>query len=87
MAITHSAKKAFRSSLKKQAFNTIRKDKVVRTIKTLKKLVKENKKKEAMLALREVQKAMDKAAKAFTLDKNTASRKISRFSKMIKKIV
>jgi len=86
MAITRSAKKALRASVKKQTFNTIRKDKVARTVKMLKKLVKENKKKEAALALREVQKAMDKAAKAHTLDKNTASRKISRFSKMVKKI-
>ena len=86
MAITHSAKKALRSSLKKRVFNTIRKDKVTKTVKVLKKLINEKKKKEAMIALREVQRALDKAVKGKTLKKNFASRKTSRFSKMIKKI-
>lgn len=86
MAITRSAKKAFRSSLRKKAFNTIRKDKIARSVKNLKKLVSEKNKKEAMVALRDVQKVMDKAAKENTIKKNVASRKISRFSKMIKKI-
>ncbi len=87
MPITRSAKKALRSSFKKRDFNTIRRDKVQKTVKSLKKLITENKKKEAMVVMRAVQKALDKAVKEHTLNKNTASRKKSRLSKMIKKIV
>ena len=87
MPITRSAKIALRSSFKKRDFNTIRRDKVQKTVKSLKKLITENKKKEAMVVMRAVQKALDKAVKEHTLNKNTASRKKSRLSKMIKKIV
>jgi ribosomal protein S20 len=37
-------------------------------------------------AFRQVQKALDKAVKASTLNKNTAARKKSRLSKLIKKL-
>jgi len=86
MAITRSAKKALRSSLKKREFNLARKNKVSKSLKSLKKLIAEKNKKEAMVVMRAVQKALDKAVKGHTLDKNTASRKKSRLSKMIKKI-
>ena len=86
MPITRSAKKALRSSLKKRVFNIARKDKVQKSLKSLKKLIVEKNKKEAMIVMRSVQKALDKAVKGHTLDKNTASRKKSRLSKMIKKI-
>jgi len=84
MAITRSAKKAYRASLTKRTFNLRRKDKVSKAVKSLKKLVAEGNKKEAQLKIREVQKALDKAAKANTINKNTASRKKSRLSKMVK---
>jgi len=86
MAITRSAKKAHRASLTKRTFNLRRKDKVSKAVKSLKKLVAEGNKKEATLKMREVQKALDKAAKAHTIDKNMASRKKSRLSKLVKKI-
>ena len=86
MPITRGAKKALRSSYKKRVFNTIRKDKVSKSIKALKKLVIDKNQKEAQKMMREVQKALDKAVKANTLNKNTASRRKSRFSKMVKKI-
>ncbi len=86
MPITRSAKKALRSSFKKRDFNTIRRDKVSKSLKSLKKLIAEKNKKQAMVVMRTVQKALDKAVKGRTLDKNTASRKKSRLSKMIKKI-
>lgn len=86
MPITRSAKKALRSSEKKQQFNIARKEKVSKAVKSVKKLVADGKKKEAIAALRLAQKALDKAVKGNTLNKNTASRKKSRLSKMIKKL-
>ncbi|MEK9171974.1 MAG: 30S ribosomal protein S20 [Patescibacteria group bacterium] len=94
MAITQGAKKAHRSSLRKQEFNLRRKGKVSRAIKSLKKLIASGKNlpagrqgKEAIQkAFREVQSALDKAVKAKTLKKNTAARKKSRLSKLIKKL-
>jgi len=86
MAITRGAKKAHRSSLRKRAFNVRRKDKVSRAIKSLKKLVASGDKKGAEKMMREVQSALDKAVKGKTLKKNTASRKKSRLSKLIKKL-
>lgn len=86
MPITRSAKKALRSSDRKREFNLRRKEKVNKTVKSVKKLVTANNKKEAVQALREAQKALDKAVKGKTMNKNTASRKKSRLSKMIKKL-
>ena len=86
MAITRGAKKAHRSSQRKREFNLRRKDKVSRAIKSLKKLVVSGKKKEAEAMMREVQSALDKAVKGRTLKKNTAARKKSRFSKLIKNL-
>jgi small subunit ribosomal protein S20 len=86
MPITHSAKKALRQSYKKQRFNLVRKDKVSKAVKSVKKLVSEGKKKDAMLALRNAQKALDKAVKGKTITKNLASRRKSRLSRMVKKL-
>ena len=86
MAITRSAKKAHRSSLRKQVFNTRRKDLASKVVKSLKKLIVAGKKKEAQAMMREVQSALDKAVKGNTLKKNTASRKKSRLSKLVKKL-
>ncbi len=86
MSITRGAKKAHRSSLKKRVFNLRRKDEVSRSIKALKKLIASGKKKEAEKAMAEVQSALDKAVKGKTLKRNTASRKKSRLSKLIKKL-
>lgn len=86
MAITRGAKKAHRSSLRKRVFNTRRKNKVARAIKSLKKLVASSNMKEAEVAMRQVQSALDKAVKGKTLKKNTASRKKSRLSRLIKKL-
>ena len=86
MAITRGAKKAHRQSLRKREFNLARKDKVSRAVKSLKKLVASGNKKEAQTAMIAVQKALDKAVKGHTLNKNTASRKKSRLSKLVKKL-
>lgn len=86
MPITRSAKKALRSSLRKREFNVARKDKFQNAVKSVKKFVALGKKKEAQAALRLAQKALDKAVKGGTLDKNTASRKKSRLSNLVKKL-
>lgn len=86
MAITRNAKKAHRASLRKRTFNLRRKDKVSKAVKSLKKLALAGDKKGATLQMREVQKALDKAAKTNTITKNTAARKKSRLSKLVKKI-
>lgn len=86
MPITHSAKKALRNSLRKREFNLRRKDKTLRAIKSLKKLIASGNKKEAQAQMRMVQQALDKAVKGHTLDKNTASRKKSRLLKLLKKL-
>lgn len=86
MPITRSAKKALRASEKKHQFNLARKEKVSQTVKSVKKFIVSGSKKEAVAALRLAQKALDKAVKGHTLNRNTASRKKSRLSKMIKKL-
>lgn len=86
MPITRSAKKALRTSAKKRDFNLARKDKASKAVKSVKKLIAEGKTKEARAALTVAQSALDKAVKGHTIDKNTASRRKSRLSKMIKKI-
>lgn len=86
MAITRGAKKAHRSSLRKRVYNVRRKERVSRATKQLKKLVEAGDKKAAETQMREVQKALDKAAKNHTLKKNTASRKKARLSKLVKSL-
>ncbi len=85
MPITKSAKKALRVSDKKRVFNLRRKKGVETAVKELKKLVKDKKIKEAEAVLPKVYKAIDKAAKGNTITKNTASRKKSRISALIKR--
>ncbi len=86
MSITRGAKKTHRSSLRKRVFNLRRKDKISRAVKSLKKFVAAGSKKDAEMMMREVQSALDKAVKGKTLKKNTAARKKSRLSKLIKKL-
>ena len=86
MPITSSAKKALRNSLRKRSFNARRKNKASNAIKSLKKMVAAGDKKGAQALMPAVQKALDKAVKGRTLNKNTASRKKSRLSKLLKNI-
>ena len=86
MPITRSAKKAHRQSLRKRVFNTRRKDKALQAVKSFKKLVVAGDKKGALALMPSVQKALDKAVKGKTLKANTASRKKSRLSKLLKKL-
>lgn len=82
MAITASAKKAHRASLKKHVFNVRRKRVLSDTTKTVRKLVTTDVK-EAEKSLSAAYKAIDKAAKTGVIKKNAASRKKSRLAKAI----
>lgn len=85
MPITTSAKKALRSSGRKRNFNLNKKELINKAVKKVKKLVAEKKLKEARDFMPEVQKILDKSVKTGLLKLNTASRKKSRISAMIKK--
>ena len=78
MAITKSAKKAIRSSEKKAVFNLRRKRAFQSASKDIENFIKEGKIAEAEKMVPAAYKAIDKAAKMRTIDKNTASRKKSR---------
>lgn len=86
MAITRSAKKAHRGSLRKRVFNNRRKNQVSKTVKSLKKLISSGDKKATQTAMRAAQKAIDKAVKRGVIKANTGSRKKSRLSKLVKKM-
>lgn len=86
MPITRSAKKAHRQSLRKREFNERRKNEVSKAVKSLRKLIVAGDKKAATAGMKNVQKALDKAVKGHTMKKNTASRKKSRLSKLVKKL-
>ncbi|KKR31522.1 MAG: 30S ribosomal protein S20 [Parcubacteria group bacterium GW2011_GWF2_39_8b] len=85
MPITTSAKKALRSSKHKRGFNIVKKELINKAIRQVKKLISEKKFKEAKDFFPQVQKILDKSVKTGLLKKNTASRKKSRISAMIKK--
>ncbi len=85
MAITSSAKKAFRASKRKAVFNARRKDAIKGISKKIKKLVAEKKIKEAQALLPQAYQAFDKAAKTNYIKKNASSRMKSRLSALIKR--
>lgn len=84
MAITSSAKKAHRVSLRKSVFNARRADAVRKITKEIKQLVAAKKVSEAKVLLSKAYKAIDKASKMNTLHKNTASRKKSQIARWLK---
>jgi len=87
MAITSSAKKAYRASLKKRVFNLRRKAAVEDVVKKIKRLVAAKKADEAVKLLPLAYKAFDKAAKEHTIKKGAADRKKSRLTVMVQKAV
>ncbi|HEY4489036.1 MAG TPA: 30S ribosomal protein S20 [Candidatus Paceibacterota bacterium] len=84
MAITKSAKKAHRASLKKHVFNVRRKRTLTQTTKDVKKLMVTSAA-DARKSLSEAYQAIDKAAKRGIIKKNTASRKKSRLAQAVKR--
>ncbi|MBU4351019.1 30S ribosomal protein S20 [Candidatus Parcubacteria bacterium] len=85
MAITKSAKKAFRQSERRKKHNTLNKNKIKNLEKRIEKLLIEKKIDEAKKLLPEVYKALDKAAKRKVIKKNKASRRKSRIAKSLKR--
>lgn len=85
MPITKSAEKALRASKKKRVINDRRRDAMRKSVKQVKKLVLEQKPKDAKSALSLAYQAIDKAAKRGVIKPNAAARKKSRLSAMAKK--
>lgn len=84
MPITKSAKKAIRQNIRRKKRNLVYKNKIKDLVKKVKVLTAENKKEEARSLLPQIYKALDKAAKAGVIKKNTASRKKARMAKSLK---
>lgn len=85
MPITSSAKKALRSSANKRQFNLRRKKRIDDAVKNVRTLVAAKKGKDALQALSAAYQAIDKAAKAKQISKNTAARRKSRLAALAKK--
>ena len=85
MPITSSAKKALRVAKKKKVFNIRRKGSMESSLKAIKKLIKENKMKEAEKMLPEVYQAIYKAMKTKFIKKNAAARYKSRITIFLNK--
>ena len=85
MAITKSAKKAHRASLKKRVFNVRRKRALTSTTKTTVKLAGTSVE-DARKSLSAAYKAIDKAAKRGIIKKNTASRYKARLTANLHKL-
>lgn len=83
MAITNSAKKAWRQNLRRKKTNLKKKDKIKKLIKDLRVLISQKKIDEAKKLLSEVFKFLDKGAKNGLIKKGAVSRKKSRMSKMV----
>ncbi len=85
MAITTSAKKANRASLKKYVFNLRRKRALTDTTKELKKALSAGNTTEAEKLLPAAYQAIDKAAKRGIIKANTAGRKKARLVSAIRR--
>jgi small subunit ribosomal protein S20 len=85
MAITKSAKKAFRQSQRRRAKNIQKMRKLRSLLKEVTALISQNKDKEAKKLLPQVYKLLDKATKTGLIKKNAASRKKSRITRSITK--
>ena len=86
MAVTKSAKKALRQSIRRRTGNLIYKNKIKSLIKKTRFLVSQDKIKEAKNLLPQVYKILDKAAKVGIIKKNAAARKKSRITRLINKV-
>lgn len=84
MPITTSAKKALRGSKRKKQINDRNKKQVKEAIKKVERLAKEGKKADAAKLIPVAYAAIDKAAKRGVIKKNTAARRKSLVSRMVK---
>ncbi len=83
MAVTKSAKKRLKQNKKRYVLNLRYKRKMKESVKEIRDLLKEGKKKKAKELLPSVYKVIDKAAKRGIIKENTASRKKSRLTKAV----
>ena len=83
MPITKSAKKALRGSQKKKIVNDRKKKTMKEAIKKITKTAKTDPK-EAQNMISATYKAIDKAAKTGIIKKNTAARRKSKVSRIVK---
>ena len=83
MAITRSAEKALRQSIRRKAKNLKYKNQIKNLLKEARVLLQGQKIKEAQQLLPQIYKALDKAAKKGVIKKNTAARKKSRLTKKL----
>jgi len=81
-----SARKYVRVSAKKKAKNDEWRSKIANLERKFRKAVTGSKKEEAQGLAKDLQKALDKAAKLNVMHKNTASRTVSRLSAAIQRI-
>jgi small subunit ribosomal protein S20 len=86
MPITKSATKALRVSKRKRVFNLARRDEMKKAINELKKAALAKNKKVAETLLPRAYQVLDKAVKRGIIKKNTASRKKSRLTNLVKQI-
>jgi len=85
MAITKSAKRALKKSLKRRERNLKRKELLKKAKKEFLKLIGAKKLEEAKQLLPKLYKLLDKAAKVNLIKKSTASRLKSRLTKKLNK--
>lgn len=86
MPIIQAQKKSVRQSAKRKVFNDRRRRAMRSAIKTIKEFVTGKDAKSANAALPAAYKAIDKATKRGVIKTNTASRKKSQLSRIIKEI-
>lgn len=84
MPNTKGAAKAMRQSERRREFNLKVRDAVKKSVKEVRRLIKDGKKTEAAEAMKRAMSALDKAAKKGVVHKNNASRKKSRLAKALK---
>jgi small subunit ribosomal protein S20 len=87
MAITKSAKKALRQSLKRRKLNIKKRDSLKDLLKEVNSLISQKKIEDAKKILPQVYKALDKSAKTGIVKRGRADRKKSRISKAINKAI
>lgn len=85
MPNTKSAEKTLRASARKRVFNVRRLNTMKEVVKNIRKSVSEGDIKKAQDMMPEAYKTIDKSAKQGIIKKNTAARKKSRLSALIKK--
>jgi small subunit ribosomal protein S20 len=86
MPIIKSAKKALRQNVARRKKNKACKQKIKSLVKDARTAIGGKNASEAQKNLPAIYKALDKAAKTGVIKKNTAARKKSRITKLIKKL-